>query len=147
MLALEITETVLMEAGQQVRQELEALRRIGVAIGLDDFGTGYSSLAYLKRFPLDFVKVDRGFVNGLGQGPEDDAIVDAIISLGRALGLSTVAEGVETADQMALLRRLGCDRMQGYLFARPAPAPALDPLLAGSPSWSRPAETAFAQPA
>jgi len=131
MLSLELTETVLMEAAPAVREELEALRKIGVTIGLDDFGTGYSSLSYLKRFPLDFVKIDRCFVAGLGQDPEDGAIVDAIISLGRALGLSTVAEGVETTDQLVRLRSLGCDRMQGYLFARPAPASALDALLAG----------------
>jgi diguanylate cyclase (GGDEF)-like protein len=129
MLSLEITETVLMEAGPHVREELEALRKLGVHIGLDDFGTGYSSLAYLKRFPLDFVKIDRCFVAGLGHDPEDDAIVDAIISLSRALGLSTVAEGVETTDQLEHLRSLGCDRTQGYLFARPGPASSLDALL------------------
>ena len=131
LLSLEITETVLMEAGPHVREELEALRKLGVHIGLDDFGTGYSSLAYLKRFPLDFVKIDRCFVAGLGHDPEDDAIVDAIISLARALGLSTVAEGVETVDQLEHLRALGCDRTQGYLFARPGPAAALEVLLHG----------------
>jgi diguanylate cyclase (GGDEF)-like protein len=134
MLSLEITETVLMEAGPHVREELEALRKLGVHIGLDDFGTGYSSLAYLKRFPLDFVKIDRCFVAGLGHDPEDDAIVDAIISLSRALGLSTVAEGVETPEQLQHLRSLGCDRTQGYLFARPGPAASLDALLSADAS-------------
>jgi diguanylate cyclase (GGDEF)-like protein len=134
MLSLEITETVLMEAGPHVREELEALRKLGVHVGLDDFGTGYSSLAYLKRFPLDFVKIDRCFVAGLGHDPEDDAIVDAIISLSRALGLSTVAEGVETPDQLAHLRALGCDRTQGYLFARPGPASSMDALLSADAS-------------
>jgi len=133
-LALEITETVLMEAGEHVRDELEELRALGVTVGLDDFGTGYSSLAYVKRFPVDFLKVDRAFVSGLGQDPEDEAIVDAVISLGRALGLSTVAEGVETVEQMERLRHLGCDRMQGYLFARPQPAAAVTELLRSGPT-------------
>ncbi|MGH9222502.1 MAG: putative bifunctional diguanylate cyclase/phosphodiesterase [Acidimicrobiales bacterium] len=134
-LALEITETVLMEAGEHVRDELEDLRKLGVTVGLDDFGTGYSSLAYVKRFPVDFLKIDRCFVAGLGRDPEDEAIVDAIISLSRALGLSTVAEGVETVDQRDRLRALGCDRMQGYLFARPQPADQLAGLLgSGGPA-------------
>jgi diguanylate cyclase (GGDEF)-like protein len=130
MLALEITETALMEAGAQIRDELGALRDVGVSIGLDDFGTGYSSLAYLKRFPLDFLKIDRCFVAGLGQNPEDDAIVDAVIGLGRSLGLTAVAEGVESQDQLDRLRALGCHRVQGYLLGRPQPADALNSVLA-----------------
>ncbi|MGH9226977.1 MAG: putative bifunctional diguanylate cyclase/phosphodiesterase [Acidimicrobiales bacterium] len=141
MLALEITETVLMEAGQDVRAELEDLRNLGVTIGLDDFGTGYSSLAYLKRFPVSFVKIDRCFVAGLGQNPEDEAIVDAMISLARSLGLSTIAEGVETTDQLARLRLLGCDRLQGYLIARPTPASGLESLFAGNAAWQPGAAT------
>ncbi|MDP9072964.1 MAG: bifunctional diguanylate cyclase/phosphodiesterase, partial [Actinomycetota bacterium] len=137
MLALEITETVLMEAGEHSRTELTMLRNLGVAIGLDDFGTGYSSLAYIKRFPLDFVKIDRCFVAGLGHDPEDEAIVDAIINLGRSLGLASVAEGVETIEQMDRLRTLGCDRMQGFLFARPQPASEVVRLLAGGNPWER----------
>jgi diguanylate cyclase (GGDEF)-like protein len=138
MLALEITETVLMEAGEQARNELTVLRQMGVAIGLDDFGTGYSSLAYIKRFPLDFVKIDRCFVAGLGHDPEDEAIVDAIINLGRSLGLSSVAEGVETVEQLDRLRVLGCDRMQGFLFARPKPANEVAGLLVGGNTWEKP---------
>jgi len=135
MLALELTETILMEASQSVRDELEDLRQMGITVGLDDFGTGYSSLAYLKRFPVSFLKIDRCFVAGLGHGQEDDAIVDAITTLGRSLGLTTVAEGVETAEQMSRLRTMGCDRMQGFLFARPKPASELDGLLAGDRPW------------
>ncbi len=142
MLGLELTETVLMEAGEHVRDELEMLRKVGVTVGLDDFGTGYSSLAYLKRFPVDFLKIDRCFVAGLGHDPEDEAIVDAIISLGRSLGLSTVAEGVETVEQLTKLRGLGCDRMQGYLFARPQRAADLDALI--EHPWQVPPELLLA---
>jgi EAL domain-containing protein (putative c-di-GMP-specific phosphodiesterase class I) len=129
MLALEITETALMEAGAQARDDLAELRSLGVSIGLDDFGTGYSSLGYIKRFPLDFLKIDRCFVAGLGQNPEDDAIVDAVISLARSLGLKAVAEGVESSAQMLRLSALGCDRMQGFLLGRPMPAAEMDDLL------------------
>ncbi len=135
MLAVEITETALMEAGQQARDELDGLRQMGVTVGLDDFGTGYSSLAYLKRLPVSFLKVDRCFVAGLGHDHEDHAIVDAMISLGRSLGLSTVAEGVETVEQMERLHRLGCDRMQGYLFSPARPPSEWGTLLAADWPW------------
>jgi EAL domain-containing protein (putative c-di-GMP-specific phosphodiesterase class I) len=135
MLALEITETALMEAGQQVRDELDELRQMGVVVGLDDFGTGYSSLSYLKRFPVDFLKIDRCFVNGLGRDQEDDAIVDAMISLGRSLGLSTVAEGVETVEQMKRLHALGCKRMQGFLFSPARPVGEWDALISDDRPW------------
>ena len=124
-LCLEITETALMAdpaAGLKVLQDLRAL---GVRLAIDDFGTGYSSLSYLKRFPVDVLKIDRSFVDGLGEDPEDTAIVTAIISLSRALGLRVVAEGVETRRQLDELRRLGCDRAQGFMFARPRPAQLL----------------------
>jgi diguanylate cyclase (GGDEF)-like protein len=135
MLALEITETALMEAGQQVRDELDSLRQMGVVVGLDDFGTGYSSLAYLKRFPVNFLKIDRCFVAGLGRDQEDEAIVDAMISLGRSLGLSTVAEGVETVEQLKRLRALGCNRMQGFLFSAARPPREWDGMLSGDRPW------------
>jgi EAL domain-containing protein (putative c-di-GMP-specific phosphodiesterase class I) len=138
MLALEITETVLLEAGEQVRDELAVLRKLGVTVGLDDFGTGYSSLAYIKRFPLDFLKIDRCFVDGLGRDQEDEAIVDAIISLGRSLGLSTVAEGVETLTQKERLCSMGCDRLQGYLFARPQPPAQMERMLVETRRWDVP---------
>ncbi|MCX7619403.1 MAG: EAL domain-containing protein [Acidimicrobiales bacterium] len=121
-LCLEITETALMDDPVASLKVLSDLRQLGVRLAIDDFGTGYSSLAYLKRFPVDVVKIDRSFVDGLGDDPEDTAIVAAIISMAGALGLDVVAEGVETARQLGELRRLGCDRAQGFLFA-PAVAP------------------------
>ena len=121
-LCLEITETALMADPAAGLKVLQDLRSLGVELAIDDFGTGYSSLSYLKRFPVDVLKIDRSFVDGLGDDPEDTAIVTAIISLGRALGLRVVAEGVETERQLAELRRLGCDRAQGFMFARPGPA-------------------------
>jgi len=124
-LCLEITETALMADPAAGLKVLQDLRSLGVELAIDDFGTGYSSLSYLKRFPVDVLKIDRSFVDGLGDDPEDTAIVTAIISLGRALGLRVVAEGVETERQLAELRRLGCDRAQGFMFARPGPASQL----------------------
>ena len=98
---------------------LSKLKTIGVKIAVDDFGTGYSSLAYLKRLPLDVLKIDQSFVNGLGRNPEDTAIVQAILSLAESLNLSVTGEGVETAEHAALLNRMKCSRGQGYFFARP----------------------------
>jgi diguanylate cyclase (GGDEF)-like protein/PAS domain S-box-containing protein len=121
-LCLEITETALMADPVAGLKVLQDLRGLGVELAIDDFGTGYSSLSYLKRFPVDVLKIDRSFVDGLGEDPEDTAIVTAIISLGRALGLRVVGEGVETQSQLDELRRLGCDRAQGFMFARPGPA-------------------------
>jgi predicted signal transduction protein with EAL and GGDEF domain len=119
---LEITESVLMEEAEATVDTLRALRALGVRISIDDFGTGYSSLSYLKRFPVDVLKIDRSFVDGLGVDPEDQAIVTAIVSLARALGLGVVAEGVETAEQLDEVRRLGCNGVQGYYLGRPQPA-------------------------
>ncbi len=116
-ICLEITESVLMEESSV--EAMQALRDLGVRLSIDDFGTGYSSLGYLKRFPVDSVKVDRSFVDGLGTDSEDSAIVTAVVSLGHALGLSVVAEGVETSGQLQELLTLGCDRAQGYWFSGP----------------------------
>jgi diguanylate cyclase (GGDEF)-like protein/PAS domain S-box-containing protein len=121
-LCLEITETALMSDAAASLSVLSSLRSLGVELAIDDFGTGYSSLSYLKRFPVTVLKIDRSFVDGLGHDPDDTAIAGAIVSLGRSLGLSIVAEGVETERHLHELRRLGCDRAQGYLFS-----PALSP--------------------
>ena len=124
-LGLEITETALIDAGDGTRPTLDQLRTLGISIALDDFGTGWSSLSSLRRFPFDAVKIDRGFVAGLGTDHDDTELVRAIIGLGQNLGLVTVAEGVETQRQADLLAELGCDHAQGYLFGRPAQAGAL----------------------
>ncbi len=121
-LTLEITESALMKDAAAALVVLRALKDIGVLLAIDDFGTGYSSLSYLQRFPLDIVKVDRMFIEVLGGGPEGEEIVSAVISLAHALGLKVVAEGVETVEQLIVLRRLRCDFAQGYLFSRPLPA-------------------------
>ncbi|MEA2481829.1 MAG: hypothetical protein QOJ07_3751 [Thermoleophilaceae bacterium] len=118
-LGLEITESVLMGEGPEQIATLTALRSLGARILLDDFGTGYSSLSYLKRFPLDALKIDRSFVAGLGRHHEDSAIVTSIMSMAHTLGLTVVAEGVETEQQLGRLRELGCGRAQGFLMARP----------------------------
>jgi diguanylate cyclase (GGDEF)-like protein/PAS domain S-box-containing protein len=129
-LGLEVTESVLLEEADWSLTVLDRLREHGLRLLLDDFGTGYSSLTYLKQFPLDALKVDQSFVRGLGIDPDDSAIVEAVIRLGRALGLDVVAEGVETPRQLALLRRLACRRAQGFLFTRPLAAEDLRGFLA-----------------
>jgi EAL domain-containing protein (putative c-di-GMP-specific phosphodiesterase class I) len=121
-LRLEITESVIMADPDEAVVRCLALRNLGVAIDIDDFGTGYSSLSYLRRFPVDSLKIDRSFVGGMDARTEDHEIVRAIVSLASTLGIRTVAEGVETAEQLARLRRLGCEFGQGYFFAHPLPA-------------------------
>lgn len=121
-LEIELTESVLMHQTGQVLDTLNALKDLGVGISIDDFGTGYSSLAYLKRYPIDKLKIDRSFVMDTPDSADDVAIVTAIVQMGRSLQLRTVAEGVETAAQMELLRRLGCDLIQGHLISMPMDA-------------------------
>ncbi len=118
---LEITESAMMESGTDGAAMLLRLKALGVRLAIDDFGTGYSSLAHLRRFPIDVLKIDRTFVDALGRTPQDASIAAAIISLAHALGLQTIAEGIETGDQLDLLAALGCDVAQGFLFARPRP--------------------------
>lgn len=124
-LELEITESVLMRDAESTIGMLRALKRMGVKISVDDFGTGYSSLSYLRRFPIDIVKIDKSFVSGVGGGSEDEAIVRAIAALAKTLRLLTIAEGVETADQLHFLQSEGIDRFQGYYFSHPVDVEAI----------------------
>ena len=119
---LEITETALMADVKASTVALRNLRSLGLHLAVDDFGTGYSSLTYLKRFPVEAIKIDRTFVAGLGLDSEDTTIVEAVVNLGHSFGIAVVAEGLETPLQLSRLRQLGCDRGQGYLFGRPRPA-------------------------
>jgi diguanylate cyclase (GGDEF)-like protein/PAS domain S-box-containing protein len=128
-LSLEITESVLMEDAETATRMLQDLKDLGVYLAVDDFGTGYSSLAYLKRFPVDALKVDKSFVDGLGREAEDSAIVRTIVALAQTLGLETVAEGVETPEQLDELAALGCTFAQGYYFAMPMQAAELEAAL------------------
>jgi diguanylate cyclase (GGDEF)-like protein len=132
---LEITESVLLDDLDSTADAVRALKDLGLRLAIDDFGTGYSSLAYLKRFSFDELKIDRSFVDGVGEDETDDAIVAATIDLAHALGLVVAAEGIETEAQFERLAELGCDLVQGYLFARPQPASALTEFAAGR--WNR----------
>ena len=134
-LKLEITETLLMRDIESTLSTLRQLKDLGIGIAIDDFGTGYSSLSYLKRLPVDTLKIDRSFVDGLGQDPQDSAIVRSVVSLAKTLSLTVTGEGVETTVQESELRALGCDRGQGYLFARPQAADDLETYLSGGPVY------------
>ena len=125
-LVLEITESALMGDAEAALRILTQLKALGVRLAIDDFGTGYSSLVYLKRFPVDLLKIDMGFIQGLGRDPEDSAIVACVIGLARAVGIDAVAEGVETVEQLAALQELGCAFGQGYLWSRPVPPAEFD---------------------
>lgn len=130
-LCVEVTESMVMHDAELAIGTLRKLKSLGMRISIDDFGTGFSSLAYLKRFPLDELKIDKSFVDGIGIDPDSTAIVAAVMGMAHALDLHVVAEGVETADQLSRLRTLGCDEVQGYYFARPSTPDAIDALLAG----------------
>ena len=128
-LELEITETALVSREQEVDVLMRGIRALGVELSIDDFGTGYSSLAYLKRFPVQRLKIDRAFIRDLGKDDDSAAIVHSVINLARNLKLLVVAEGVETEGQLAMLRDMQCDEFQGYLFSRPVPAERVPSLL------------------
>jgi diguanylate cyclase (GGDEF)-like protein/PAS domain S-box-containing protein len=130
LLELELTESMMMADVENAAQILHSLKKIGVHLSIDDFGTGYSSLAYLKRFPIDLLKIDQSFVRDITVDADDAAIATSIISLAHSLRLEVIAEGVETEAQLAYLRRHGCDYMQGYYFSRPIPAEEISVLLA-----------------
>jgi EAL domain-containing protein (putative c-di-GMP-specific phosphodiesterase class I) len=136
-LILEVTETAVMEDAEHAVRVLRDLKGLGVRIAVDDFGTGYSSLLYLKRLPVDELKIDRSFVAGLPDDPEDQAIVSSVIALARAVGLRVVAEGVETAEQRQALKDLGCDYGQGYLWGRPVQVADLQVSLASAEATER----------
>ena len=127
-IVLELTESMMMSDAESSIALLASLKALGPSLSIDDFGTGYSSLAYLKRFPLDELKIDRSFVIGLAKDETDASIVRAIIALAHSLEFRVVAEGVETEEQLAALRRLGCDVFQGYFFSRPLPAEEFEKL-------------------
>jgi len=137
-LGLELTETALVNHQKEGTDTLHALRAMGLHLSVDDFGTGYSSFSYLKHFPLDTLKIDRAFIRDITSDPGDAAISTAIIALGHALGLTVTAEGVETVEQVELLRQQGCDHMQGYFFSRPVPPEDLVELLRARPARTAP---------
>ncbi len=141
-LALELTESIVMRDVDQTVATLDALKRRGVRISIDDFGTGYSSLGYLKRFPIDVLKVDGTFTKGIAHNINDAAITRAIISMARNLRLEVVAEGVEDAAQVAFLQAEDCHLMQGYLFGAPVPAATFERLLLADGARSGAAEVA-----
>ncbi len=148
-LEIEVTESVLMRDVRKGIEVLDAFKRRGIRLSIDDFGTGYSSLSTLKRFPVDTLKVDRSFIRELAVSEGDRAIADAIIGMGNTLGLTIVAEGVETGAQVDFLRERGCDEMQGFFFSRAVPADAITALLAQQPTGviegvdQAPADSAF----
>jgi EAL domain-containing protein (putative c-di-GMP-specific phosphodiesterase class I) len=132
-LRLELTEAALLRAGHSASEELRAVQDLGVHIGMDDFGSGYASLSNLQRLPISFLKIDRPFVEGLRRNPDEsnknNALVEAITSLGTILNLEVIAEGIETDEQRDVLRGYGCRFGQGFLLARPAPAADLSGFL------------------
>ncbi len=137
-LEIEITENIVVHMEPSVTAPLKRLIDAGVSIAFDDFGTGYGSLTYLRRVPVTRLKIDKSFVRGVIADPGDAAIVRAVLTLGRSLGLGVIAEGIETEQQRAALRRFGCREGQGYLFGRPMPAEELGQLLAAPTTSDQP---------
>ena len=134
-LELELTESLLLEATEETRQQLIGLKALGVTLAMDDFGTGYSSLSYLKKFPIDVIKIDRSFIKDIPDSQDDIEITAAVIAMARNLHLKVVAEGIETAEQLAFLRHQRCDIGQGYLFDKPIPGSQLINSLRRYPHW------------
>jgi EAL domain-containing protein (putative c-di-GMP-specific phosphodiesterase class I) len=128
-LELELTEGIVMDNAETLIATMKRLKQYGVRLSLDDFGTGYSNLGYLRRFPLDMIKIDKSFVSGIGTGSDEGMIAATVITLGHSLKLKVIAEGVEAEVQLAALRMLGCDMMQGFLFSRPLPVAKMTTLL------------------
>jgi EAL domain-containing protein (putative c-di-GMP-specific phosphodiesterase class I) len=128
-IAVEITESLLLDSNAAVTDKLSAFRSAGMQVSLDDFGTGYSALSYLKKFDIDFLKIDQSFVRNLTPGSQDLALCEAIIMMAHKLGIKVIAEGIETTQQRDLLAAAGCDYGQGYLFSRPLPADEFEQLL------------------
>ncbi|RSL33949.1 EAL domain-containing protein [Salibacterium salarium] len=129
LIELEITESMLIENESMVQHILTQLRQYGIKIALDDFGTGYSSLAYLRKFKVDTLKLDRSFIRGISDEHDDKEIVNAVISLGQSLGMAIVAEGVEKEEEFAVLRTLGINEVQGYYFSKPVMIDQVDKML------------------
>jgi EAL domain-containing protein (putative c-di-GMP-specific phosphodiesterase class I) len=129
-LKLELTESVVVNNVADTIEKMHQLKVLGLSFSMDDFGTGYSSLAYLKRLPLDQLKIDQSFVRDISQDPSDAAIVQTIITMGNTLGLNVIAEGVETQVQLDFLKKYGCRTYQGYLFSRPVPLAEFEALVA-----------------
>jgi EAL domain-containing protein (putative c-di-GMP-specific phosphodiesterase class I) len=132
LLCVEITESAFVDDAAATLATLNRLKELGVRLALDDFGAGYSSLTYVRRFPIDTLKIDRSFIEGIAGSNEDEAIVTAVLAMGRALGVHVVAEGVETEEQAECLRSLGCTLAQGYLFSRPISPDGVRDLLAAA---------------
>jgi EAL domain-containing protein (putative c-di-GMP-specific phosphodiesterase class I) len=129
-LIIEVTETTLMRDTDATVRRLKLLKDLGVRVAIDDFGTGYSSLAYLRRFPVDALKIDRSFVSGMADSTESSALIHTLVQLGRTLGIETLAEGIEESWQLESLQREHCDQGQGFLFARPLEPGAVEELVA-----------------
>jgi EAL domain-containing protein (putative c-di-GMP-specific phosphodiesterase class I) len=133
-LVLEMTENIFIEDSDRAIRVLAELNDLGIRLALDDFGTGYSSLSYLRRLPIHIVKIDQGFVADIGIAPTGSAIVAAVTNLAHVLGLTVIAEGVETRDQRDEVSAMGCEYAQGYFFARPMPSSSIDRLLSARPT-------------
>jgi diguanylate cyclase (GGDEF)-like protein/PAS domain S-box-containing protein len=137
MLGIEITESTIMQDEAHAIESMMRLKELGIGLSIDDFGTGYSSLSHLRDLPFDTLKIDRSFIREIADKPDDQAIASAIIKMGHSLHLKVVAEGVESEEQLDLLRRDGCDEIQGFLFFRPMPVDDFLRLLDGMPQWTR----------